>query len=77
MPLYDYTCKKCDHTFELLVLSSTVARCPSCGSKSLTKWVSAPTAPGKSAGIMAAGRARATREGHATNYKRSGGKIVD
>lgn len=77
MPLYDYTCKKCDQTFELLVRSSTVPECPGCGSRKLAKLVSIPTAPGKSAGIIAAGRARAAREGHLSNYKQSNGKIVD
>jgi putative FmdB family regulatory protein len=77
MPLYDYTCKKCDQTFELLVLSSTKPTCPHCGSKSLQKLISAPIAPGKSGAIIAAGRARAAREGHTSNYKRSGNKIVD
>jgi putative FmdB family regulatory protein len=77
MPLYDYTCKKCDQTFELLVGSATKPRCPACGSQRLEKLVSLPTAPGKSATIIAAGRARAQREGHLSHYKRSNGKIVD
>ncbi len=77
MPLYEYTCKKCDQTFELLVRSSTVPTCPGCGSRRLQKLVSAPTAPGKSAETIAAGRARAAREGHLSHYKRQNGKIVD
>jgi putative FmdB family regulatory protein len=77
MPFYEYICKKCDQTFELLVMSSTVPACPTCGSKKLKKLMSAPAAPGNSSGIMAAGRARAAREGHTSNYKRANGKIVD
>jgi putative FmdB family regulatory protein len=77
MPIYDYTCKKCSQTFELLLMSSTIPACPSCGGRKLQKLISAPTAPGKSAGIMAAGRVRAAKEGHTVNYKHSNGKIVD
>jgi hypothetical protein len=36
-----------------------------------------PAAPGKSARIIASGRARAVKAGHTSNYKRSNGKIVD
>jgi putative FmdB family regulatory protein len=77
MPFYEYTCKKCDQTFEFLVMSSTVPACPGCGSTRLEKLISAPAAPGKSKSIIAAGRARAARAGHLSHYKRSNGKIVD
>jgi putative FmdB family regulatory protein len=77
MPLHDYLCKKCDQRFELLILSSTVPTCPGCGSTRLQKLVSAPVMPGRSASIIAAGRARAAREGHTSNYRKRNGKIVD
>ena len=77
VPIHDYTCTKCKHNFELLVMPSTVPACPSCGSTRLQKLISAPIAPGKSAAIMTAGRARAAKAGHTSHYKRSGGKIVD
>lgn len=77
MPLYEYTCKKCSQSFELLVRSSEIPSCPGCGSSELARLLSPPTAPGKSAAIIAAGRARAAREGHLSNYKRVNGKIVD
>ena len=77
MPLYDYTCDKCGRLFELLVMSASLPLCPHCGSDRLQQLIGAPAAPGKSAGIMAAGRARAAKAGHTTNYKRSNGKIVD
>ena len=77
MPLYDYSCKKCGQTSELLVFSSTKPECPHCGSKRLEKLVSTPAAPGKSAGIIAAGRAKAAKEGHFSNYRKVGGKPVD
>jgi putative FmdB family regulatory protein len=77
MPLYDYTCKKCDRSFELLVMSSTVPVCPTCGGGKLTRLLSAPTAPGRSAATIAAGRARAAKGGHTSNYRHVRGKIVD
>ena len=77
MPLYEYTCKKCSQTFELLINSSSKAACPHCGSAKLRQWISAPSAPGKSAAIMAKGRARAVREGHACNHRQVNGKVVD
>lgn len=77
MPIYDYTCEKCSLTFELLVTAATIPVCPGCDGRKLAKLMSAPTAPGKSAGIMAAGRARAAKEGHTVNYRHTNGKIVD
>jgi putative FmdB family regulatory protein len=77
MPLYEYTCKKCNQTFELLVMSSTKLACPGCHSTRLHRLISAPAAPGKSASVIAAGRARAARDGHLSHYKRANGKIVD
>lgn len=77
MPLYDYSCKKCDHTFELLVRASTVPACPRCGGSDLDKLMSAPAPPGKSAAIATAGRARAAQAGHLGHYRRVNGKVVD
>jgi putative FmdB family regulatory protein len=77
MPLYDYLCRKCDHTFEFLLLSSERPVCPKCGSGRLQKLMSPPAAAGKSAATIAAARALAIRAGHTSNYKRSKGKIVD
>lgn len=77
MPLHEYTCKKCGLTFEELVTSSMQVLCPGCAGKRLQKLVSAPRAPGKSAGTIARGRARAAAEGHLSHYKRSNGRIID
>ena len=77
MPFYEYKCDECSRTFELLVMSTTVPRCSSCGSMALQQLISAPAAPGKSDGIMARCRARAEKEGHLCNFKRSNGRIVD
>jgi putative FmdB family regulatory protein len=77
MPIHDYACRKCKHNFELLVMSSTVPACPRCGGTRLQTLMSAPSPPGKSAAVIAAGRARAAKAGHTSNYRRSNGKILD
>ena len=44
MPIYEYKCDACSHGFSVLTLSSTKAAeatCPSCGSRDLTKQISA------------------------------------
>jgi putative FmdB family regulatory protein len=71
MPLYDYHCSACDKTFELLVRSSTVPVCPSCGSDQLQRLVSRPAPQGKSAGMVSQARAQAAREGHFSHYSSS------
>jgi putative FmdB family regulatory protein len=42
MPIYEYRCAACDRAFELLVRSSTVPRCPTCGATELEKLLSLP-----------------------------------
>ena len=69
MPIYDYRCLDCHKTCELLVKLSTVPNCPSCGSVNLEKLVTAPAAPGQSAGMVSRARAQAGREGHFSNYR--------
>jgi putative FmdB family regulatory protein len=45
MPLYEYRCEPCDHTFEALVRSSDdVPRCPKCGAVELARLFSVPAA---------------------------------
>ncbi len=45
MPLYEYHCEPCDHTFETLVRSDRdVPRCPRCGSVDVAKEFSVPAA---------------------------------
>lgn len=77
MPIYEYTCRKCTQRFEQLIRRDTVPACPSCGGSELDKLVSTPIPPGKTAGIVKAGRAAADREGHFSHYKRVNGKPVD
>jgi len=43
MPIYEYTCKKCNKIFESLVLSSRDIKgihCPECGSEEVEKMLS-------------------------------------
>ena len=40
MPIFDYRCRQCHHTCELLVRTGTVARCPSCGTEDLERMLS-------------------------------------
>jgi putative FmdB family regulatory protein len=68
MPIFDFHCRKCDHAFEVLVRGSATVACPECGSEEVEKQVSLPSAPGKTAGILARGRTQAAREGHFSNY---------
>lgn len=46
MPMYDYQCRHCEHCFEELVFSSSVAdkeiKCPHCGHLDAQRQLSAP-----------------------------------
>lgn len=45
MPIYEYHCEPCDHTFETLIRgASDVARCPRCGNVHVAKQFSVPAA---------------------------------
>ncbi len=45
MPIYEYHCDPCDHTFETLVRNrGDAAHCPKCGGIELTKQFSVPAA---------------------------------
>ena len=48
MPLYEYNCRKCEHSFETLVTARTVAvvACPECQSTDLDQLIGLP-APGR------------------------------
>lgn len=71
MPLYSYRCTACDHDFEALVGSSDVPACPACGSQSLQRLLSRPSAPGTSGEALKTVRKAAAKEGHFSNYSRS------
>ena len=71
MPIYDYRCKDCHKTFDLLVRASTVPVCPECSSSQLEKLVSVLAPHGKTADILKQARSQAAKEGHFSNYKKS------
>ncbi|TWU67023.1 Zinc ribbon domain protein [Crateriforma conspicua] len=52
MPLYEYECKTCEKTVEVLVRNeSKEPECPGCGDHDLEKLISVPASPAvKSAG---------------------------
>jgi putative FmdB family regulatory protein len=45
MPLYEYACEKCDHTFEELVFGSETVACPKCRSEKVERLLSVPAKP--------------------------------
>ncbi|HAF00123.1 MAG TPA: FmdB family transcriptional regulator [Methylophilaceae bacterium] len=70
MPLYDFYCKSCNKTFELLAKVSSTPACPECGGE-IEKQVSRIAPAGKTAGIVARARAQASKEGHFSNYSKA------
>lgn len=44
MPIYEYTCPRCEEDFELLVRGVEKPACPTCGSEDLAKQFSVPAA---------------------------------
>ena len=45
MPMYEYACKKCEHTFETLVFNGEKVECPECHSERLERLLSVPAKP--------------------------------
>jgi putative FmdB family regulatory protein len=45
MPLYEYRCDKCEHTFEALVFDGDSVECPECTATKVTKLLSVPARP--------------------------------
>ncbi len=43
MPLYEYRCRACSATFEMLVRVGSHVTCPHCGDSSVDKLLSVPT----------------------------------
>lgn len=42
MPIFEYACDACHHTFETLVRTGDVPACPKCAATTLTKQISLP-----------------------------------
>jgi putative FmdB family regulatory protein len=68
MPLFDYHCKACDTTFELLVRAGTVLACPHCQSGDLEKTVSRLAPAGRIEAIRLAHRRAAHAQGLFSHY---------
>ncbi|MCS6850970.1 MAG: zinc ribbon domain-containing protein [Gemmataceae bacterium] len=45
MPLYEYTCRECEHSFEALVSEGEEVECPECHSDRLERHWSLPARP--------------------------------
>ena len=45
MPLYEYSCQDCEHTFETLVYNGEAVECPQCNSGRLDRLLSVPAKP--------------------------------
>jgi putative FmdB family regulatory protein len=53
MPLFEYTCRQCDHRFEALVRGGTRPECPACRGTSLDRQLSVFAAHTNGAGSRA------------------------
>lgn len=42
MPMYEYACESCEHTFETLVFGDEKVACPKCESQKLERLLSLP-----------------------------------
>jgi putative FmdB family regulatory protein len=45
MPMYEYACRECEHSFETLVFDSETVECPECHSDRLERLWSVPAKP--------------------------------
>jgi len=51
MPIYEYECKGCSKTFEILQRANERVKCPSCGARRLSKLLSSFSSPTVTAGL--------------------------
>ena len=65
MPIYEYRCQACGHTFELLVFKTTVPACPACRSEALERLISLPAIKSETTHALAmdAAKARDRKQG--------------
>jgi len=45
MPLFDFVCPKCEHTFEELVFGKETVECPQCHSRDVERQMGMPARP--------------------------------
>jgi putative FmdB family regulatory protein len=55
MPLYEYACHTCEHTFEALVFDGDKVECPSCHGDKLERQWSVPAQPRSTTSSLAMG----------------------
>ncbi len=55
MPLYDYACRQCEHTFEALVFGDEAVACPECQGNRVERLLSLPARPRSSSLPVACG----------------------
>ena len=51
MPIYEYSCEKCQNEFELLIRSDETPICPTCGGEKVHRELSVPAAHSTSDGL--------------------------
>ena len=52
MPLYEYECRKCQHTFEELVRGDQAVSCPQCHAAEVERLLSVPARPQSDGGAL-------------------------
>jgi putative FmdB family regulatory protein len=45
MPIFDFVCRKCEHSFETLIQNGEDAECPKCHATQLERLLSVPARP--------------------------------
>lgn len=55
MPLYEYSCRTCDHAFETLVFDGDRVECPECHGEDLERQWSIPARPQMTTSLPTAG----------------------
>jgi putative FmdB family regulatory protein len=65
MPMFDFVCTACQHSFEALVRGTAVPACPACASTALEKQIALPAikTSGTHAKAMVAAKRRDQRQG--------------
>jgi putative FmdB family regulatory protein len=55
MPLYEYSCRQCEHSFEALVFGDEAVECPACHGAQLERQFSLPARPQSSSSSLPLG----------------------
>ena len=58
MPIYEYTCKACEHQFETLVRKGDTPACSACGSTDIERLLSMPAVNSEGTRARALGAAK-------------------